>query len=110
MLWLDEHKRIFFEYLVHICFVVSTIDRENNAAIKKLQKRPLEFTVRVARIFMSEGNTEGPRLTNNPAPERIVEVEHQALADDTASRSYKREPLLGNKQEEFVAEWLAECV
>ncbi len=81
MLFAQEHVRMLFERTAGYRVIVFRADGNKNAPLPELQGQPLNGQKRFSLgIALPNKNAFQPIIPDHSAPNRIVEVEHQAFA------------------------------
>src|SRR6185503_19467809 len=73
------------------------VDREQNTTLLQLEQLSLELAIAVARIGVAEANSLQTVLAGDPATQRVVEVEHDALLHDAERAANVAEQIVGNR-------------
>ena len=79
VLQLDQHLGMIRERIVHDGSVVLAADREEDAPITKAEGRSLELLEGLAGVVVAEVDAGRAVVADDAAPQRVVEVEHEAL-------------------------------
>src|SRR5262249_15826660 len=79
VLFSQEHVRVVANDGERILGIVPTVERDNDAALMMVEYRLLERKVGIARRLERKLHALDAIFTGEPAPEGIVEVEHQAF-------------------------------
>src|SRR5262249_13473387 len=76
----QNHVRVLVEDFFDVLSVVLAVDREEDTSPPELPHLTLKIAVDVARVGAPETDAGDHLLSDDPAPERVGQVEDQALA------------------------------
>ncbi len=90
----QHHVRMRFDNPQGVRLIVLTADRQQNSAAVQIEQRALQILISRTRVFAAYLDALDAFFAGQPAPQRIVEVGHQNLADRTRDGVHKPQPLI----------------
>jgi len=110
MFFPEDHGRVAPEDLCDILGVVLARDGEDNTAGVEGQERPLKIYKGIAGIIRSERDAARTEFAYDTAPERVIEVEYDALFRPAACGTKISNPFFRDRCHEFIGKWDIECI
>ena len=95
MLSLEFHERIAIPSLLHIGLVVLAANGQNHTVVGQLDQGPLPVRKSLTGIVAAQLDAVNAILTEDPTPQGVIEVEHEAfLALQSQSSLHLLPPIL----------------
>ena len=93
----QHHVRMLVDDEKRIGLVVLAVDGEQDAAVIELEQLPLEIAIAIAGIRMTQRNAANAILADDATPQRIVEIEHDALLGDSLARADRTREIIDDE-------------
>ena len=85
----QQHRIMLLEYFQRVLRIVFAAYRQDDAAAMQVQYRALDLQVRIPRILGAQLDAVETVFSDDPAPNRIVEIDHERLTCAAAQRQEK---------------------